>query len=92
MSSNAKATSSPHAERTSRVQEFIKHTDTTVAHGKKLVKTAGVQENFYEREGGLIGQLRWVDDAMGKCVFDQICGSLKLEGVQDLSLMKLDGS
>ena len=51
MSSNAKATSSPHAKRTSRVQEFIKHTDTTVAHGKKLVKTAGVQENFYEREG-----------------------------------------
>ncbi len=92
MSSNANATSSPHAKRTSCVQEFIKHKYTAVAHGRELVKTEGVQENFYEGARGPICRLGCVDDAVGEGVFDQIRGGLEIEVVHDLSLMKLDGS
>jgi hypothetical protein len=45
----------------------------------ELVETAGVRENFYEGGEGLIGRLGCVDDAVGQCVFDQICRRLQLE-------------
>ncbi|HEY6261759.1 MAG TPA: hypothetical protein VIW47_09195 [Nitrospiraceae bacterium] len=38
----------------------------------------------------MIVRLGCADDAVGQCVFDQVCSGLQLELVQDLSLMKLD--